>query len=370
MRQGFTTGSCAAAGSKAAAFMLLLGTKKEKIEITTPKGKVYNAEILDIVQGDEFVSCAVRKDGGDDPDVTHGTLIYSKVSFGESDKEGIFIDGGLGVGRVTKVGLDQPVGNAAINHVPREMIEKEVREVCRIADFKGSLNVEISVPEGEMLAKKTFNPRLGIVGGISIIGTSGIVEPMSAQALIDTIKVEIKQQKLLGREILSVSPGNYGLDFMKNTFDYDIDKSVKCSNFIGETVDIAIEAGFERMLFTGHIGKIVKIAGGIMNTHSREADSRMEILAANAALAGADIETVKMVVGCFTTEEALYILKEKEILEPTMKIIMDKILFYLQKRGQDKLKIECITFSKELGLLGKSDGAEAYIYALKKGGLN
>lgn len=184
----------------------------------------------------------------------------------------INIDGGDGVGRVTKPGLDQPVGNAAINHVPREMIEKEVREVCELLDFKGTLDITISVPKGNELAERTFNPRLGIVGGISILGTSGIVEPMSSQALIDTIRVELRQRYSLGYDYVAVAPGNYGLDFMKESYGYDLDRSVKCSNFIGETIDMAADMGFKRMLLTGHIGKLIKVAGGIMNTHSREAD--------------------------------------------------------------------------------------------------
>ena len=187
MRSGFTTGSCAAAASKAAAFMLLFGTEKNEISITTPKGPVYTPEIVDIERGAGYVSCAVKKDGGDDPDATSGCLVYSKVavvSDGTGDGPSVMIDGGKGVGRVTKPGLDQPIGNAAINHVPREMITKEVLEVCSAADFNGRLSVTISVPEGERIAVKTFNPRLGIVGGISIIGTSGIVEDAYPKMLL------------------------------------------------------------------------------------------------------------------------------------------------------------------------------------------
>ena len=227
------------------------------------------------MRGETKVSCAVQKDGGDDPDVTTGALIYAAVSFQDGinaedqsehvrEKEPVItIDGGSGVGRVTRPGLDQPVGNAAINHVPREMIEKEVCEVCMALDFHGALAVEISVPGGGELAKSTFNPRLGIVGGISILGTSGIVEPMSAQALLDTIRVELRQHRALGEQLVAVSPGNYGLDFMKRTYDYDLDRSVKCSNFIGQTIDMAVEYGFTHMLMTGHIGKLIKVSGGI-----------------------------------------------------------------------------------------------------------
>ena len=266
MRYGFTTGSCAAAASKAAAYMLLTGNKKESISIMTPKGILFHARILEITRTEQEVTCAVEKDGGDDPDITTGALIYSTVRFRTSSEKiageefteknrmreknnRIFIEGGKGVGRVTKPGLDQPVGNAAINHVPREMITKEVQEVCTLTDFSGDLDIIISVPEGEQLAEQTFNPRLGILGGISILGTSGIVEPMSAQALLDTIRVELNQKKAQGYEIAAVSPGNYGLDYMKRTYQYDLDQSVKCSNFVGDTIDMAIEIGFSKMLF-------------------------------------------------------------------------------------------------------------------------
>ena len=281
MRYGFTTGSCAAAAAKAAAYMLLTGREKTEITIETPKGIPYTAKIRNICRKEQEVSCAVEKDGGDDPDITTGALICAKVSFAEiTDRKAreepgrkngtghapeqaqVVIDGGIGVGRVTKPGLDQPVGNAAINHVPREMIEREVLQVCRVLDYRGILSVEISVPEGEKLAEKTFNPRLGIVGGISILGTSGVVEPMSTQAILDTIRVELRQQRALGREDVVISPGNYGLDFLKNTYHYDLDKSVKCSNFIGLTIDMAVEEGFRRLLLAGHIGKLIKVAGG------------------------------------------------------------------------------------------------------------
>ena len=260
MRYGFTTGSCAAAAAKAAAYMLLTGRKKTEITIETPKGIMFPAKIVDIEAAETKVRCAVVKDGGDDPDVTTGAQIVAEVAFSGSDavidtevQPQIIIDGGPGVGRVTKPGLDQPVGNAAINHVPREMIEREVLEVCRLADYSGRLHVIISVPGGEKIAEQTFNPRLGIVGGISILGTSGVVEPMSNQALLDTIRVELNQRKALGYDYVAVAPGNYGLDFMKAAYGYDLDRSVKCSNFIGDTIDMAAELGFKKMLLTGHI---------------------------------------------------------------------------------------------------------------------
>ncbi|MBO5336521.1 MAG: cobalamin biosynthesis protein CbiD [Lachnospiraceae bacterium] len=381
MRYGFTTGSCAAAAAKAAAYMLLTGKQKTEITIETPKGIPYTAQIQDIHRKEQEVSCAVEKDGGDDPDITTGALIYAKVSYGkqkdrkqvygtiietrgESQFPQIVIDGGKGVGRVTKPGLDQPVGNAAINHVPREMITREVQQVCSITDYKGCLQVEIFVPEGEKLAEHTFNPRLGIVGGISILGTSGIVEPMSSQAIVDTIKVELNQRKAQGFDYVAVSPGNYGLDFIKKTYGYDLDRSVKCSNFIGETIDMAVEMGFQKMLLTGHIGKLIKVAGGIMNTHSGEGDCRMELLAAFSIKHGVEVEHIQRILECVTTEEAVRILEESGRLREVMNYAMKRICYYLNKRAKGKMQIDCILYANEFGELAKSKEAAEWFTLL------
>lgn len=380
MRYGFTTGSCAAAAAKAAAYMLLTGKLKDEITIQTPKGILYTTEVKDVVRREREVSCAVIKDGGDDPDVTTGTKIVASVGIRNSQKKDgklgvayggekipqveIIIDGGEGVGRVTRPGLDQPVGSAAINHVPREMITREVREVCQLCDFYGILEVIISVPEGKALAKKTFNPRLGIVGGISILGTTGIVEPMSSQALKETIRVELRQKRAEGQEVVAVSPGNYGLDFMQQAYGYDLDQSVKCSNFIGETIDMAAELGFSAMLLTGHIGKLVKVAGGIMNTHSHEGDCRMELLAAAAIRKNVSEKYLIRILDCVTTEEALALIDDAGKKEVVMQDIMGKIDFYLKKRAADRLQIECIVYSNAYGLLGMTAKAEELLRRL------
>ncbi len=371
MRYGFTTGSCAAAAAKAAAYMLLSGRQKNTITIETPKGIPYTAEILEITRGEKAVQCAVRKDGGDDPDITSGALIYAEVSLTDHTRTQatdtrIHIDGGIGVGRVTKPGLDQPVGNAAINHVPREMIAKEVLEVCDLMDYKGNLQVIISVPEGEAIAKQTFNPRLGIVGGISILGTSGIVEPMSNQALLDTIRVELNQRRAEGFDYIAVAPGNYGLDFMKKAYGYDLDKSVKCSNFIGVTIDMAVECGFTRMLLTGHIGKLIKVAGGIMNTHSKEADCRMELLSAYAIHEGAGADVAAKILDCVATEEAVRLLREAGKQQEVMDYAMERIMFYLNKRAGGRMQIDCIMYDNTFGELAKSKEADRWFTLLER----
>lgn len=350
--------------------MLLTGKKKESITIETPKGILYHAKLLDIRRAEEEVSCAVEKDGGDDPDITTGAWVYAKVSYLESNagKEvpQIVVEGGIGVGQVTRKGLDQPVGNAAINRVPREMIQKEVAEVCRTTDYQGRLKIEISVPEGERLAAQTFNPRLGIVGGISILGTSGIVEPMSTQAILDTIRVELRQRREEGFSYVAVSPGNYGLVFMRQTYGYDLDRSVKCSNFIGATIDMAVELGFQRMLLTGHIGKLIKVAGGIMNTHSREADCRMELLTAFAVRENVETAQIRRILACATTEEALAVLEESRKLSPVMNRAAERVCYYMETRAGGKLQADCILYANSFGELAKSRGVEKWFTLLER----
>ena len=220
MRLGYTTGSCAAAAAKGAAEMLLGGAALTEVSLMTPKGLLLHLELLDIRKEADAVSCAVRKDAGDDPDTTDGLLIYARVERGSRTQESrILLDGGKGVGRVTKPGLNQPVGAAAINSVPRAMIYREVEEASEKYDYEGKLKVTIFVPEGEETAKKTFNPRLGIEGGISILGTTGIVEPMSEQALVESIRVEMSQHVAQGEEYLLVTPGNYGAEYLKEHYD-------------------------------------------------------------------------------------------------------------------------------------------------------
>lgn len=355
LKYGYTTGSCAAAASKAAAAMLLSGKEISYVELHTPKGIDLRLEVLDISREDNAVSCAIQKDGGDDPDVTNGILIYAKVSREPADEAQIIIDGGIGVGRVTKPGLEQPVGAAAINKVPRQMIRENLEAVCEQYHYHGKLSVVISIPSGVELAAKTFNPRLGIVGGISVLGTSGIVEPMSEQALIDTIRVEMRQKLANGMEYLLVVPGNYGIDFLDQYgHGLQLEDAVKCSNFVGEALDAAVEFGAKGVLLVGHIGKFVKLAGGIMNTHSHNADARMELLTVHAALLGAPVELLQKMMECVTTDDALKYLKEADLMEPVMERIMEKMEFYVNQRAQHQLELGVITFSNVFGILGQT----------------
>jgi cobalt-precorrin-5B (C1)-methyltransferase len=342
LKCGYTTGSCAAAAAKACTEMLLGKETVQEVIIDTPRGIPLSLQVEDIVRLPESVSCAVKKDAGDDPDVTHGIKISARV---EKSEYGIQIDGGAGVGRVTKAGLACAVGEAAINPVPREMITGAVTQAAANHGYDGGLFIVISAENGEEIAKKTFNPRLGITGGISILGTSGIVEPMSEKALVETIHIEIDGRTARGEDSLLVTPGNYGRDFALKRFGLDIDKGIKCSNFIGETIDYAVYKNVRNILLIGHAGKLCKIAGGIMNTHSRTADCRCEIFAAHAAMAGASAEQTKQIMQALTTEEINGILERTGLAETVYGSIMEKIEFHLNHRAADKCKIEVIMFA-------------------------
>ena len=362
MRLGYTTGSCAAAAASGAAQILLGGKTITEVSLMTPKGILLHLKLEDITVRDNMVSCGVRKDAGDDPDTTDGLLVVASVEkMSGPQPVRIQIDGGQGVGRVTKPGLACKPGEAAINPVPRSMIMRAVEEAADQYGYEGSLKVTISVPKGQETARRTFNPRLGIEGGISILGTSGIVEPMSEKALIRSIEVEMSQHVAQGEQYLLITPGNYGADYLREHMDLPFEKNIKCSNYVGETIDMAVNMGVKGILFVSHIGKFVKVAGGIMNTHSHSADSRMEILCANGIRAGADLACAGDILECSTTDEALHVLEKNHILQETMKEITDRIQFYLDHRSYDQILLGAVLFSNEFGFLGQTPDAEELI---------
>lgn len=355
LRCGYTTGSCAAAAAKAAAVMLLSGGRLGEVALTTPKGICLKLAVRDIQAGEDTVSCAIKKDSGDDPDITNGILVYASV---RKQAAGIFIEGGKGIGTVTRSGLDQPVGGKAINSVPRQMIEQELLSVGEQYGYDGGFAVTISVPQGEELAGKTFNPRMGIEGGISIIGTSGIVEPMSAKALLDTVRLEMKQKREEGERRLVLTMGNYGEGFLAEQMPGELNRAVKCSNFIGDAISMGMEYGFESILLVGHIGKLVKLGAGIMNTHSMEADGRMEVLVCCGLLAGVEKEVLKQILDCVTVDEALGIFDGQGKLEQVISVLRKRIQFYLEARVKHTVPIGAVLFSNKYGMLGKTGEIE------------
>ena len=356
LRCGYTTGTCAALAAAGAAELLLTGSRPKSVRLITPKGIPVDVVPDRCEKEEDGAVCAVHKDGGDDPDSTHGLLITALVRKSES---GIRIDGGEGVGRVTRPGLDQPVGEAAINSVPRRMIKAAVTAVCEECGYPGGLEITISVPGGAETAQKTFNPQLGIVGGISILGTSGIVEPMSEQALLDTVSVEIRQAAAGQKERLILTPGNYGADYLRRSEGLPGSvPQVKCSNYVGDAIDMSVNEGFREVLLVGHIGKFVKLAGGIMNTHSRNADGRRELFCAHAALCGASSEICRKLMAQATTDGCIEILDRHGMWEDVLKSLLTAVQEHLELRAAGALRIGALLFSNEYGTLGATEEAE------------
>lgn len=392
LRCGYTTGTCAALAAQGAVRFLLTGSWKETEEIMTPKGILVAVSLEEKSSGDGWAECAVRKDAGDDYDVTNGILVYARAEKeppglrledgsqqekekpdqqnAESSETLIEIDGGIGIGRVTKPGLDQPVGAAAINSVPRKMIRDAVYALLEEAGEFLPVSITISVPAGVEAAKKTFNPVLGIEGGISVLGTSGIVEPMSEEALVETIRTHLNVLRAEGRKWVIAVPGNMGAGFLKGylteqnktsvgSMEAFMNSLVTMSNFVGRTIDITAELGFSGIMIAGHMGKLVKIGNGIMNTHSREADGRMDTMLSCALSAGTeDLELLRKIQGSNTTDEVMDHLKQAGILDDTIKVFLKRAAWHLAHRSRAEVKTGMIVFGTKGEYLGETEDAD------------
>ena len=360
LRCGYTTGTCAAAASKAAVAMLFKQESMDSVAITTPNQTDLIIDVLNPQFKDNVASCSIEKDSGDDPDITNGILVSSKVTLLPDSSE-IIIEGGKGVGKVTKGGLDQPVGMSAINSVPRKMIKDSLNELAMQYNYKGGFHVLISVPKGEEIAKKTFNPELGIVGGISILGTTGIVEPMSAKALADSIKVEISVIAAESNESILIFLGNFGKKFTEEELNLSTKPGIMCSNFIDVALDSSVEFGFKNILIVGHIGKLVKLGIGMFNTHSHNGDGRIETLLSCALEAGADIEILNEKQKCVTTNAVLDILYENDLLTKTMGVLNGRIGHNIDRRIPEDINVGFICFANTgeySGVLFESENAD------------
>lgn len=391
-RRGYTTGSCATAVSKAAVYMLLTNEKIDTVNIDTPKGiylsiPVVSSEIKKNEDTGEIYSiCSVQKDGGDDIDATNGIEIFAKATWvyeDEIDKseknfsfegDGFCVFSGDGVGIITKKGLSIEPGRPAINPVPQKMIAKEVESVLKASEEsilknnsnerKRIIKITIFIPKGEEVANKTFNPRLGIVGGISIIGTSGIVEPMSDDGWKKSLSIELNMKKELGMDKIILVPGNHGESFISDRIGEN-SSVVRTSNFLGYMLMEAKRMGFKKILLAGHIGKFIKLSAGIFNTHSKVADARNEILIANLALMGASTELVRKIDACLTTEEATDIVYKNGFGE-VFDIICEKCKKRAEMHVDNEIEIEVFIFKMDKTVLGKSKNAKEMLDSFRK----
>lgn len=366
LRCGYTTGSCSAGAAKAATIILFNKEKNlNEIEIATPKGIDVTMPIELIEKFDDYVECTILKDGGDDPDNTHGIEIKAMVkrikpinnkifqnedlqkfdsvlvedsrAEKEDELERVVLKGGTGVGIVTKDGLFIPKGQAAINPVPRKMIKEEVLKVLPPGE---RVEVIISVPQGEKVAKKTFNPRLGIVGGISILGTTGIVYPMSEDALKASIKIEITQ-KAINNERLVLTFGNLGDNYCKE-LGFKEEEVVTCSNFIGFALETCVSCKVKSIIIVGHIGKMSKIAYGCFNTHSKVNGVRLEVIALELALLGYDMSLVKRVLEEKTCEGAVKMLGDG--YDKLYENIGNKIVRKIKEHVYGELEVDAVMY--------------------------
>lgn len=353
LRCGYTTGSCAAAAAKAAVFMLSQQEILNSVQIGTPKGWDLDLTLHHAFFSMEKACCSVQKDGGDDIDATDGIHIFAEASW--TKEEGIMLEGGRGIGRVTRAGIGLPVGSAAINKVPQAMIREEVGKV--LPRGKG-VSIVLTIPEGEEIAKRTFNPQLGILGGLSIIGTSGIVEPMSENAFRESLAMDL-QMNGTGKGRIVFVPGNYGQKYCLAK-GIDAARIFKTSNFIGYMLEQAMKEKITEILMVGHIGKFAKLAAGNFHTHNRMSDGRRETMAAYAALCGVDKDRIVQIFQAVTTEAMLEFLTENE-RQRIGDLLAEAIQTRISHFTYNQVAAEVLLFSTEHGFLGASEQANGWM---------
>ncbi|MBF1261574.1 MAG: cobalamin biosynthesis protein CbiD [Lachnoanaerobaculum sp.] len=338
-RYGFTTGTTATAAAIGAAYMYL-NDKRDMVDVELPAGITLTIPLEFVNKEKNLFTCGVKKNAGDDPDVTDGTLISTKLEFikKENGLEFNFF-AGEGVGVFTKDGLALPKGEAAINPVPRQMMIDNLSVILKEHGFSGIVNITVTVENGADIAKKTFNERLGIIGGISILGTSGLVLPMSKTALLQTIEADIKFRLKNSKERrVYLAPGNIGAKFLENNFNINSTTVAIISNFIGESIDYAISNDAKEIVLCGDLGKLIKLSGGIMNTHSNDSDSRLELLA-SSILKLCIKESIQLPIQIIsnlfeqkTTTGAVNIIKENNF-DNCFDILADQMLYYAYNRA-------------------------------------
>lgn len=344
LRYGYTTGSCATAAVKAALTMLVTQQPVQEATIDTPKGWQITIPVYEGHYTEEEATCYVIKDAGDDPDVTDGLHIHAQVRWNST---GTQLLAGEGIGRVTKKGLSIPVGEPAINPIPRQMIQQAVKEV--IGEDRGC-SINLWIPKGVEVAKKTFNSKLGIVDGLSIIGTTGIVEPMSEEAFMESVQLEMRIKRAEGRQHFIFVFGNYGETFIHQhrhrlgIEEEALETVIKTSNFVAPLLEHAGDIGIQKIHYIGHIGKMVKIAAGMPNTHSKYGDKRMETLVACGQHLGFDQAMLTTIGACNTTAEVVDLLVGHEKEEAFYETLVKKAKEHCMGYSHGKVEVECSMF--------------------------
>lgn len=342
-------------GAAASAIWQTTGSCPDVVRVDTPIGKILYLDVIPKT----FGTCGVVKDAGDDPDVTHGSEIVTTVEILPEDGEIRFV-GGEGIGTITQEGLKLPVGEPAINPVPRQMVTKALR---KIIGNRGAV-VTVSIPGGAELAKKTFNPRLGIFGGLSVLGTTGIVRPMSEEAMKDSLLAELDMYKNQGHKAILFVLGTTGENALKDFYG-DFHCVLQVSNYIGFMIEEAVERGFTHILLGGFVGKLVKVASGTMNTHSHVADGRIETICTHAALHGAPRETIQKIYDCLTTKSAMAVVEEEGLMD-IWKGMAEKASFYCKKTAHEMAEVGVIFLDGKNQVLAESSNVAEVLEAVRK----
>jgi cobalt-precorrin-5B (C1)-methyltransferase len=350
LRSGITTGTCAAAAAQAAV-LSYLGQSPSEVSVVLPDETTIIVSIAAWQKTRDGGKAVVRKDAGDDPDITNGVEVHAAIKINET--RDIVIQGGEGVGRVTKPGLAAKAGESAINPVPRKMIRRAVKDV--LPENLGA-DVTISIPGGEALAARTLNPAMGVIGGLSILGTSGIVHPMSEEAFKNSLTPQISVVKALGYSSIVFAPGKIGQDIAVNRYELPPDAVVQTSNFIGHMLEAAAEFQMKEVLLFGHLGKLCKVAAGIFHTHNRMADGRLESIAAYAAWLGASQKAVEEILSCTTTEAVMPIIKKYK-LEEVYEVLAGRASFRAERYVFGDLKVGTVLVTLQGEILGMDDTA-------------
>lgn len=362
LKGGYTTGACLAAGARAAAMLMQGEDPGDKADITALDGTPLQIPIHSVEMLSDAARVEIVKDAGDDPDITNGTSVFVTFRFLTLEQlkpvagrsvvyEQILFEAGQGIGHATKPGLSLAVGEPAINPGPRQLVYNSIRDI--VGDKPCMVRVDI--PAGRELAAKTLNPVLGIEGGISVIGTTGVLRPMSEEAFKNSLIPQIEVAKAAGFTTQIFVPGKIG-ERIASSWGLPEEALVQTSNFIGFMLEAAADRGLEKILLFGHIGKLAKVAAGVFHTHNRVGDARLEVLAAYSASMGMPAEGVRRILQAVTTEEALPVIEEYG-LAPVYEVIAARASYRAERFLFNRLQVGTVLVTLQGKLLGMDDKA-------------